>query len=448
MLACAIWGVADPGQLRWIDPPGTAAVSEAKRRLTSFGLIDEEGRPTAHGRHVASLPVAPRLGHMLVEGATRGWGRTAAEVAVLLSEQGLGGNEPDLEVRLRRWRTERGKRAEGARKLAERWERLAGAGGQGEIGACVALAFPDRVAKKRGGDGADWISAGGRGFRLDPTSPLARAEWLAVAETQGSAAGARILSAAAIDPADIETLFADRIETKHLVAFDPATRAVSAMRERRLGSIRLSRGPDANADPAAIADALVEGVRTHGLDLLPWSDGGAALRKRASYVGADVADLSDEALLARLDEWLPSLVEGRRKLADIPGGALTQALENLLGWAGKSRLDAEAPSHFTSPLGTSHPIDYAAEGGPAVELRVQALFGLAEHPMIGATPLVLRVTSPAGRPIQTTRDLPGFWRGSWAAVAKEMRGRYPRHPWPDDPAVAAPTLRTKRASGS
>ena len=448
VLACAIWGVADPGQLRWIDPPGTAAVSEAKRRLTSFGLIDEEGRPTAHGRHVASLPVAPRLGHMLVEGATRGWGRTAAEVAVLLSEQGLGGNEPDLEVRLRRWRTERGKRAEGARKLAERWERLAGAGGQGEIGACVALAFPDRVAKKRGGDGADWISAGGRGFRLDPTSPLARAEWLAVAETQGSAAGARILSAAAIDPADIETLFADRIETKHLVAFDPATRAVSAMRERRLGSIRLSRGPDANADPAAIADALVEGVRTHGLDLLPWSDGGAALRKRASYVGADVADLSDEALLARLDEWLPSLVEGRRKLADIPGGALTQALENLLGWAGKSRLDAEAPSHFTSPLGTSHPIDYAAEGGPAVELRVQALFGLAEHPMIGATPLVLRVTSPAGRPIQTTRDLPGFWRGSWAAVAKEMRGRYPRHPWPDDPAVAAPTLRTKRASGS
>jgi ATP-dependent helicase HrpB len=453
VLACAIWGVTDPGTLRWMDPPSAAAVSEAKRRLTSFGLIDDEGRPTAHGKKVAALPVAPRLGHMLVEGAERGWGRTAAEIAVLLSEQGLGGTEPDLEVRLRRWRSERGKRTESARKLAERWERMAAPGNRssaanGEIGACVALGFPDRVAKKRGGDGADWASAGGRGFRLDPTSPLARAEWLAVAETQGSAAGARIVSAAAIDQAEIEMLFADRIETKHLVTFDPSTRAVSAMRERRLGAIRLSRGPDSNADPAAIAAGLVEGVRAHGLDMLPWSDGAAALRQRASYVGGELADLSDAALLAQLDAWLPPLVEGRRKLADISGGALTQALENLLGWEGKRQLDTLAPSHFASPLGTSHAIDYAAEGGPAVELRVQALFGLAQHPMIGATPLVLRLTSPAGRPIQTTRDLPGFWRGSWAAVAKEMRGRYPRHPWPEDPAAAAPTLRTKARSAS
>jgi ATP-dependent helicase HrpB len=480
VLACAIWGVTDPGTLRWIDPPGAAAVAEAKRRLLAFGLIDPEGRPTPHGKQVAALPVSPRLGHMLVEGTQRGWGRTAAEVAVLLSEQGLGGTEPDLEVRLRRWRSERGRRAEAARKLAERWERAASpsvhgrgmrgghddaasdaqasrlapppappAGGRGEeLGACIALAFPDRVSKKRGGDGADWISAGGRGFRLDPTSPLARAEWLAVAETQGSAAGARILSAAAIDASEIETLFADGIETKHLVAFDPATGAVSATRERRLGAIRLSRGPDSNADPTAIADALLEGVRTHGIGLLPWSDGATALRRRAGYVGAGVADLSDEALVARLDEWLPPLVEGRRRLSDISGSALAQALETLLGWDGKRLLDAAAPAHFTSPLGTGHAIDYAAEGGPAVELRVQALFGLAEHPMIGTTPLVLRLTSPAGRPIQTTRDLPGFWRGSWAAVAKEMRGRYPRHPWPDDPAAASPTLRTKRASGS
>jgi len=158
------------------------------------------------------------------------------------------------------------------------------------------------------------------------------------------------------------------------------------------------------------------------------------------------ADLSDEALLARLDEWLPPLVEGKRKLSDINGGALFQALENLIGWEGKSAIDKQAPSHFTSPLGTTHPIDYGAEGGPAVELRVQALFGLAEHPMIGRTPLVLRLTSPAGKPIQTTADLPGFWKGSWAAVAKEMRGRYPRHPWPDDPTQADPTLRTKKAT--
>jgi ATP-dependent helicase HrpB len=364
---------------------------------------------------------------------------------VLLSEQGLGGNDPDLETRLRRWRSESGRRAEAARGLAQRWAKLAGGkGGEGPIGACVALAFPDRVAKRRGADGADWISAGGRGFRLDPASSLAREEWLAVAETQGSAAGARILSGSKIIESELDNLFRGRIEIRRTVRFDPPTGAVQAVRERRLGAIRLSSGPDTNADPAEVAAALVEGVRTHGLGLLPWSEAAMALRQRAGFVGG--ADLSDEALVARLDEWLPSLVEGKRKLADVDRGALFQALENLIGWEGKSAIDREAPSHFTSPLGTAHAIDYGAEGGPAVELRVQALFGLAAHPMIGTTPLVLRLTSPAGRPIQTTRDLPGFWKGSWAAVAKEMRGRYPRHPWPEDPTQADPTLRTKRAA--
>ena len=445
VLACAIWGVADPTTLGWIDPPSGPAIAEAKRRLESFGLIDADGRPTAHGQKVASLPVSPRLGHMLVAAGEHGWGRTAAEVAVLLSEQGLGGNDPDLETRLRRWRNESGRRAEAGRGLAQRWAKLAGGGnGEGPVGACVALAFPDRVSKRRGPDGADWIAAGGRGFRLDLASSLARAEWLAVAETQGSAAGARILSAAPIEQAEVESLFGDRIEVTRTATFDPATGAVQAVRERRLGAIRLSSGPDSNADSAEVAAALVEGVRKHGLGLLPWSEGASALRQRAAYVGG--VDLSDEALIARLDEWLPALVEGKRRLSDISGGALFQALENLLGWEGKRALDAAAPSHFTSPLGTSHPIDYGAEGGPAVELRVQALFGLTEHPMIGRTPLVLRLTSPAGRPIQTTRDLPGFWKGSWAAVAKEMRGRYPRHPWPEDPTQADPTLRTKKAA--
>lgn len=446
VLACAIWGVTDPATLNWIDPPGAAAVSEAKRRLQSFDLIDAEGRPTAHGRKVASLPLSPRLGHMLVAAADHGWGRTAAEVAVLLSEQGLGGNDPDLETRLRRWRSESGRRAEAARGLAQRWQKLAGSGGgEGPVGACIALAFPDRVSKRRGAGGADWIAAGGRGFRLDAASSLAREEWLAVAETQGAAAGARILSGARITGNELDDLFRDRIEIRRDIRFDPATGAVQAMRERRLGAIRIAAGPDADADPAGIAAALVEGVRTHGVGLLPWPDSATALRQRAAYAGID--DLSDAALIARLDEWLPPLVAGKRRLSDIGGGALAQAMDDLLGWDGRRALDAAAPSHFTSPLGTTHAIDYAAEGGPAVELRVQALFGLAEHPMIGRTPLVLRLTSPAGRPIQTTRDLPGFWKGSWAAVAKEMRGRYPRHPWPDDPTAADPTLRTKKASG-
>ncbi|PZU09052.1 ATP-dependent helicase HrpB [Sphingomonas sp.] len=460
MLACALWGVTDPASLRWIDPPSAPAIAEARLRLTAFGLIDADGRPTAHSRQVAALPVGPRLGHMLVRAGEQGMEGIAAEAAVLLSEQGLGGTDPDLEVRLRRWRSERGQRAEGARKLAQRWARLASssardagpaardAGGSADdLGACIALAFPDRVSRRRGGDGADWLSAGGRGFRLDTASSLARAEWLAVAETQGSASGARILSAAPIEPKAIEALFADRIETKREVRFDRAAGGIVATRERRLGAARLSGGPDPEPDPEAIRAALVAGVRDHGIDLLPWPASATALRQRAAYAGAAV-DLSDAALIARIDEWLPSFVSGRRKLADVAASALFEALETLLGWDGKRALDAAAPGHFTSPLGNRHAIDYAADGGPAVELRVQELFGLARHPMVGTTPLTLRLTSPAGRPIQTTRDLPGFWAGSWAAVAKEMRGRYPRHPWPDDPAGAAPTLRTKRASGS
>lgn len=307
----------------------------------------------------------------------------------------------------------------------------------------IALAFPDRIAKRRDATGETWASAGGRGFRLDPSSSLARAEWLAVAETQGMAAGARILSAAEIDPATVESLFAHRIETRRSVRFDPATGRIEALRERRLGSIRLSSGPDSNADPEEIASALLEAVRRHGLALLPWSGTAAALRIRAGYAG--IAELSDEALLADLDDWLPPVLAGKRRFDAIEPGALTTALNNRLGWDGQQRLDRLAPPRFTSPAGSTHEIDYAAEAGPTVELRPQALFGLAEHPMVGTTPLVLSLTSPAGRPIQTTRDLPGFWSGSWAAVAKEMRGRYPRHPWPDDPASANATLRTKNA---
>jgi len=378
-----------------------------------------------------------------------GLGGIAAEAAVLLSERGLGGRDPDLATRYHYWLREKGGRAEAARALARRWAALLPGksrevSGDG-LATCIALAFPDRLSKRRDESGEHWLSVGGRGFRLDPALPLARAEWLAVADIQGAASGARILSAVAIEAVEVERLFGPEIEDASHVRFDPASGGVRTMRGRRLGAIMLSEAGNAAASPEEIAAALLEGIRMHGLGLLPWNDAARQLRERAHWAGID--GLDEAALIATRDHWLAPLLAGKRKLAEIGGAALRDALWALLGWEGQQALARTAPSHFTSPAGTSHEIDYAAEAGPTVTLRVQALFGLAEHPVIGRdrTPLILSLTSPAGRPIQTTRDLPGFWRGSWADVAREMRGRYPRHNWPDDPASALASLKTKKA---
>lgn len=450
LLDCAIWGVADPTQLNWLDVPPAPALAEARTRLTSMGALDADGRPTLHGKAMARLPMPPRLAHMLLDAAARGQAGIAAEAAVLLSERGLGGNDVDLERRLSRWRTEKGKRAEAARHLARRWTKLTGDNANADPDALadvIAIGFPDRVAKRRDASGENWISAGGRGFRLDPAHPLAHKDWLAVADIQGVASGARILSAVEIDLATIERLFADRIATGANIRFDPATGGVKTESGRHLGAITIAKGQDAKADPAAIAAALIEGVREHGLSVLRLSEAAERLRERAMWAGLDA--LTDDALMSSLDDWLAPLVAGKRRLSGIDEGALVNALKAMLGWDGQKTLDAQAPAHFTSPAGTTHAIDYAADAGPTVELRVQALFGLSAHPVIGPqrTPLILSLTSPAGRPIQTTRDLPGFWAGSWRDVAKEMRGAYPRHHWPDDPASAAASLKTKKKQG-
>jgi len=320
-----------------------------------------------------------------------------------------------------------------------------------DLAKALALAYPDRVSRRRDATGESWKSVGGRGFRLDPASSLAASQWLAVGEVAGRASGARILSAAVIDEPAVLEMFADRIETSHDGDFDPATGAVTPTRSRRLGAIRLASGPDPNPDPGAIETALLEGVREHGLDLLPWDERGSQLRARAAFAhrfDGSIPSLDDQMLLDRAEEWLSPMLAGRRRLGDIPSNALRGGLEGLLSYDAKRSLDRLAPPEFVSPAGSTHPIDYAAPVDPTVEVRAQALFGLAQHPTVagGAVPLVLAITSPAGRPIQTTKDLPGFWAGSWRDVAKDMRGRYPRHPWPDDPASAAPTLRSKRAS--
>ena len=452
LLTCLLWGEPDPMRLPFLDLPPVAAIEEARKRLVALGAVDGDGRVTAHGRAIAALPLEPRLAHMLVDAAGRGYGAAAAEVAVLLTERGLGGNDADLELRWRRWRADRSRRAEVARKMAGGWTRRLEARGSAshqDLGKALALAFPDRVSRRRDSSGESWQSVGGRGFRLDPASPLARSEWLAVGEVAGHASGARILSAASIDERDVLDLFADRLETRHDGAFDPANGAVTPTRSRRLGAIRLSSGPDPAPDQGAIEQALLDGVREHGLDLLPWDDRAVQLRHRAAFAhrfDPAIAALDDAMLSDRIDEWLAPLLAGKRKLGDIAGGALATALEQLLGYDPKRRLDRLAPTEFVSPAGSRHAIDYSAD--PIVEVRAQALFGLSRHPMIanGTVPLVLAITSPAGRPIQTTRDLPGFWSGSWRDVAKDMRGRYPKHAWPDDPGSALPTLRSKRAS--
>ena len=451
LLDCADWGVSDPAELRWIDPPPKAAVEEARTRLSAIEALDDKGRITEHGRAISALPLDPRLAHMLVRAAEMGLGQVAAQVAVLLGERGLGGSDTDLATRMGRWRRERGPRADAGRALARRWARLVDAAPQDEphdhaVAVCLALAYPDRVSRRRSADGADWISAGGRGFRLDPASPLAREEWLAVAEVQGASAGARIISAAPLSQADVETLFADRIEVVRTVRYRPDNGGVEALRQSRLGAIAISSGSDPSPDPEAIVAALTDAVRKEGLGLLPWPQGSIRLRARAGFAGLEA--LGDEALLADIDDWLPPLLKGKRKLGDIDPGALAGVLDMKLGWDERKKLDALAPEMFATPAGSHHAIDYEAHGGPEVEVRVQGLYGLAEHPCVGTQriPLRLSLTSPAGRPIQTTSDLPGFWAGSWKDVAKEMRGRYPRHNWPDDPAAAIASLRTKRAS--
>ena len=447
LLDAALWGECDPARLRWLDAPPESALNEARKSLQSFGAIDDSGQVTGHGKALAKLPLPPNLAHMVVRAARGGQGEDAAMLALLMQERGLGGRGDDLELRLERFRTESGRRATSARRLATKIAGMVktGNGGSLSVGAMLSLAFPERVSKRRDAKGENWLSAMGRGLRLDAESPLASADWLAVAELQGAASGARILSAAALDPLEVEELFADRIEQKSTLSYDRGADRVEAKSHRRLGAITLAEGRVAKPDPAAVADALLEAVSRIGLECLPWPKAAMALRQRAVFAGEE--KLAESQLLATLDNWLMPVLVGVSRLRDIPASGLTQALENLLGWDGIQRVDKIAPPKFQSPAGTTHAIDYAAPVGPTAELRVQALFGLDRHPVVGAEriPLVFSLTSPAGRPIQTTRDLPAFWRGSWRDVAKEMRGRYPKHNWPDAPWDADASLKTKKA---
>lgn len=336
--------------------------------------------------------------------------------------------------------------------MAKRWADTAGGNahiGEKSVGALVSLAYPDRIAKNRGGGSGAFLLANGRGGNVHAASSLAREPFLAVAELTGAAAASRIILAAPISPDEIEARFVGQIEDRDAVTFDAASASLRARRSRRLGALVLSEQVKAVTPDETSARLLAEGIAALGIGRLPWSKGQLQLRNRVQFLrqaeGDEWPDLSDDALAHNAAEWLAPFLSGKTALSHIGADDLAAALDALLPWALRKRLDAEAPTHFTAPTGSAVPIDYEAEQGPTVSIRAQELFGLAQHPAIagGRVPLVLELLSPAHRPVQVTRDLPGFWRGSYADVKTEMRGRYPKHPWPDDPLAAPPTRRAK-----
>ncbi|WP_369025518.1 ATP-dependent helicase HrpB [Qipengyuania sp. RANM35] len=441
VLALAQWGSGDPAELAWLDPPPEAFVAAARSTLLSLGALDSEGRITDRGRKLARLPLDPQSAASLLFGAEYGRAERTARLALLLQERGLGGRGEDLEARLSRWDADRSPRAEASRKLAARWARAAEElvdkrqGDKPGDAVLLAAGRPEFIAKRRDASGENWISAGGRGFTLDPATSLARTNFIVIGDAQGQAKGARITSAIALDENELEAWFPDRVERRQSLRWTGSR--VEALVERRFGAITLSSGSDPSPDPRAIVDMLVDKALENPAKLLP-----SELLARARHAG--ISEISSEGLAASAAAWLEPLLAGRRDL-DLPRGKLTDALLALLDWDTRQRLDRLAPREFTSPAGTTHPIDYSGDDAPSVEVRVQALFGLESHPMIGDTPLLLKLTSPAGRPIQSTRDLPGFWRGSWTDVRKEMKGRYPKHRWPEEPWAEKPSLKTKNA---
>lgn len=455
VLELARWGVADPAQLTFLDPPPLPALTEARALLTAIGAIDGDGRITAEGRLLGRLPLPPRLARMVVDAGRAGAGREAAEIAAVISERGLGGTDVDLVNRLDGLRRDRSARTAEARRMAGRWAQLAtpkGAPAGADApppGAILALAYPERIARNRGGSGGAFLLANGRGASLDPASPLARQPFLAVAELVGAAASSRITLAAAIDAAEIERRFADRIETAEEVSCDPRTLTLRVRRRRRLGAVALTEQPLPVTPTAATAAALARAVAAAGLDRLPWTKALAQWRDRVEFLrrseGGEWPDLSDDGLKAAADTWLVPLFFDKTGVPDVTAADLEHALTALLPGQLRRRLDTEAPTHFDAPSGSRVPIDYDGGDGPRLAIRVQELFGLSRHPAIagGRVPLVIELLSPAHRPVQVTRDLPQFWRGSYAAVRAEMRGRYPRHPWPEDPAAAQATRRAK-----
>lgn len=471
-LELALWGVADPAGLLWLDPPPAAAFSEARGLLGDLGALDADGRVTAHGRTMAELPLHPRLAHMVTMAAAEGQGPLAALLAAVLSERDPlrfppGQGDSDLQLRIdaltslaegRAFRGAEFDPAAGRRILAvagqvrRRLKRGTPRQSGQTLGRLLAWAYPDRVARRRPGGEGRFQLAGGRGAVFDPAEPLAACDYVVAAHLDGDRREARVFLAAGYDEATLREQFGDRIRREEAVSWDPGRQAVAAREVERLGSLVLGSRPAPAPDENKVLAALLAGIRQSGLDCLPWTPALKRWRERVRFAARFAEpqgeeawpDFSDQPLLAALAGWLGPYLSGLMRLKDLQPVALKQALENRLTWGQRRRVEALAPTHLTVPSGSRLPVDYSQDP-PVLAVRIQEMFGAAATPTVaeGRQPLLLHLLSPAGRPLQVTQDLPHFWKTGYHEVKKEMRGRYPRHPWPDDPLQAPATRRAK-----
>ena len=451
-LELALWG-AGPGDLAFLTPPPDGPFAEAQNLLADLEALDASGRITMHGRTIASLPVHPRLAHMLASA-----GSEAAQLAALLSDRDpLKGAPVDLKLRLaamkdaKRFRRDHAyelrpgavdRLSAEARRLARQTSAKSGAVSPA---AMAALAYPDRIGKRRSGSAPRYLLSGGKGAIMPAEDPLASAPFIVATDLDGDPREARIRLALQITEGELRDLFPDRIVWVDRCTWSKRHRRVETRRQERLGALVLDDRSWTDPPADAVTAAMLDGIRDLGLQPT-----GAARRlqervERARSQGLDLPDYSLPALIERLDDWLAPMLGGVRSAEDWSRFDLLPALESGLSWAQRQSLDAWAPARFTTPLGRSVAIDYTDEG-PEIAVRLQEMFGVTAHPQVAGQPLKITLLSPAQRPVQVTRDLPGFWAGSYADVRKDMRASYPKHPWPEDPRTAPPTLRAKPRS--
>lgn len=449
-LELAVWG-AGPDDLAFLTPPNPGAYAEAQALLRMLGALDAQNRVTDHGKALAGLPLHPRLAHMLTLS-----GPDAALLAALLADRDPlpRGAPVDLSLRLAAlrdprvyadrhpWPANRGA-IERIRAEARRLARTKRPGDRLSDAEMAALAYPDRIGLRRKGDEPRYVLSGGKGAIIPEGDPLCATRLIVATDLDGNPREARIRQAIALSDAELRSLFADQITWQDICLWDKRERRVTARRRECFGALVLEDRVWKDAPDDVMARAMLDGVRDLGLT---WSDAARRFVARVTLLrdaGEELPDMSDDALLATLEDWLLPYLEGVKTAQDWKRFDMLDALRARLSWEQMQRLDAAAPAHFTTPLGRKIPIDYAGEN-PEIALRLQEMFGQTTHPTVGRTPLRVTLLSPAGRPVQTTMDIPGFWTNSYPDVRKDMRGRYPKHPWPEDPREADPTLRAKR----